>query len=314
MRTSHPFGEMPKGLRGTITRFVWDGNVPLHEWQYNVEDRPKLFVNEKGDIELDAEEPIPTITSGKSEKLTTWVFEHGSFAPQAKIVGDKTYSVICDYLGTPVQAFNDQGENVWECELDIYGKVRSIEGSKTFIPFRYQGQYEDVETGLYYNRYRYYSSDTGGYISQDPIRLTAGMLNLYTYATDVNSEVDVFGLDCAKKILDDVGPIVGKKKTDVQKTLKDQGFSKQTAGNGGEVWTKAGSDGNTAAVRLDPAMSRNPSKGFADEVPHGHKEIVPTSSVSDGNYGQPRTSGSQSYNDAGNLSRNPRETHIPIVE
>ncbi|MHC9088801.1 RHS repeat-associated core domain-containing protein [Tenacibaculum sp. IMCC1] len=27
-------------------------------------------------------------------------------------------------------------------------------------PFRYQGQYEDEETGLYYNRFRCYLSDT----------------------------------------------------------------------------------------------------------------------------------------------------------
>ncbi len=37
-----------------------------------------------------------------------------------------------------------------------------------FIPFRYQGQYEDEETGLYYNRNRYYSPEEGVYICQDP--------------------------------------------------------------------------------------------------------------------------------------------------
>ena len=46
--------------------------------------------------------------------------------------------------------------------------------SKGFIPFRYQGQYEDIETGLYYNRFRYYSPESGTYISQDPIRLAGG--------------------------------------------------------------------------------------------------------------------------------------------
>ncbi|MWP50488.1 RHS repeat-associated core domain-containing protein, partial [Gilliamella sp. Lep-s21] len=30
---------------------------------------------------------------------------------------------------------------------------------------------EDVETGLYYNRFRYYNPETGLYISQDPIKL-----------------------------------------------------------------------------------------------------------------------------------------------
>ena len=59
--------------------------------------------------------------------------------------------------------------------------------------FRYQGQYEDVETGLYYNRFRYYSPDEGMYLSQDPIRLNGGA-NLYAYIHDPNSWVDVFGL------------------------------------------------------------------------------------------------------------------------
>ena len=34
-----------------------------------------------------------------------------------------------------------------------------------------RAQYEDSETGLYYNRFRYYDSSTGNYISQDPIGL-----------------------------------------------------------------------------------------------------------------------------------------------
>ncbi|WP_296119231.1 RHS repeat-associated core domain-containing protein [uncultured Porphyromonas sp.] len=37
--------------------------------------------------------------------------------------------------------------------------------------FRFQGQYEDQETGLYYNRFRYYSPHTENYICQDPIEL-----------------------------------------------------------------------------------------------------------------------------------------------
>ncbi|SFZ80875.1 RHS repeat-associated core domain-containing protein [Tenacibaculum maritimum] len=78
--------------------------------------------------------------------------------------------------------------------MDIYGKVRNLHGEKTFIPFRYQGQYEDVETGLYYNRFRYYSPDTGTYISKDPIGLLGNNPNFYAYVKDSNSWVDPFGL------------------------------------------------------------------------------------------------------------------------
>jgi RHS repeat-associated protein len=65
-------------------------------------------------------------------------------------------------------------------------------------PFRYQGQYEDAETGLYYNRFRYYSPEEGMYLSQDPIGLAGNNPTLYGYVKDVNSWVDVFGLDCGE--------------------------------------------------------------------------------------------------------------------
>ncbi|WP_276529141.1 RHS repeat domain-containing protein [Tenacibaculum maritimum] len=96
-----------------------------------------------------------------------------------------------------IQAYDARGNIVWECELDIYGKVRNLHGEKTFIPFRYQEQYEDIETGVYYNHFRYYSPDTGTYISQDPIGLLGNNPNLYAYVHDVNSETDVFGLNKA---------------------------------------------------------------------------------------------------------------------
>ncbi|MGE7943697.1 RHS repeat domain-containing protein [Lysinibacillus xylanilyticus] len=43
----------------------------------------------------------------------------------------------------------------------MYGKVRELTGEQDFIPFRYQGQYEDTKIGLYYNRFRYYSPSEG---------------------------------------------------------------------------------------------------------------------------------------------------------
>ena len=64
-------------------------------------------------------------------------------------------------------------------------------------PFRYQGQYEDEETGLYYNRFRYYDPNQGNYISQDPIRLVGNNPTLYGYVFDANIQIDTLGLECS---------------------------------------------------------------------------------------------------------------------
>lgn len=168
----------------TVTRWLWDGHVPLHEWQYKGDYPPYLAATANGDLQ---EERIPV------EDLVTWIFEEDSFVPCAKIVGSDSYSIISDHLGTPTHAYDAFGGKVWERELDCYGKTRQLHGDKTFCNYLYQGQYEDEETGLAYNRFRYYSPEEGMYLSQDPIGL-AGGIRLYGYVGDPNRWVDVLGL------------------------------------------------------------------------------------------------------------------------
>ena len=90
-------------------------------------------------------------------------------------------------------AYDEEGEKVWARELDLYGNA--IAGDSSFIPFLYQGQYYDEEIGLAYNRFRYYSPESGTYISQDPIGLAGGNPTLYGYVKDSNTWGDRFGLD-----------------------------------------------------------------------------------------------------------------------
>ena len=162
-----------KAEQYTITRFLWDGNVPLHEWSYPLSNRPETIDDSDGRRSYASPEP--------RTELTTWIFDEGTFVPSAKLVGDRRYSIISDYLGTPVEAYDEEGRRVWARELDIYGRTRSEEGAVGFIPFLYQGQYLDGETGLAYNRFRYYSPETGAYINQKTIRPEAGLLNLYVW-------------------------------------------------------------------------------------------------------------------------------------
>ncbi|MDH2081685.1 RHS repeat-associated core domain-containing protein, partial [Pseudomonas atacamensis] len=57
----------------------------------------------------------------------------------------------------------------------------------------FQGQYFDVESGLHYNRHRYYDPRLGRYLTPDPVKL-AGGLNQYQYVPNPTGWVDPLGL------------------------------------------------------------------------------------------------------------------------
>ena len=119
--------------------------------------------------------PLHERTAESEENVVTWLFEQDTFVPAAKlVVNGECFSIISDYLGTPLQAYDKKGNKVWEQELDIYGRQRKRPSA--FIPFKYQGQYEDAETGLYYNRFRYYDPNAGSYISRTRLGLRVVIL------------------------------------------------------------------------------------------------------------------------------------------
>ena len=106
----------------------------------------------------------------------------------------KHYSIITDHLGTPIEAYNQEDELIWEREQDLYGNSRQGFAKENFrCPFKYQGQYYDPEIELCYNRFRYYYPETGRYISEDPIKLLGGF-NVFAYVSDTNAWLDVLGL------------------------------------------------------------------------------------------------------------------------
>ena len=179
-----------KSFNGRVHRYLWDGDVILHEWEYDETDRPQEIVAENGEVAFDRPEP--------TDNLVTWIYDIDSYVPTAKLVGGKRYGIVSDYIGRPVQAYDEHGTPVWQADYDIYGNLLNLKGNRKFLPFRQLGQYEDEETELYYNRFRYYDPSTGGYISQDPIGLAGNNPTLYAYVSDANSWVDLFGLDCDK--------------------------------------------------------------------------------------------------------------------
>ncbi|WP_286466590.1 DUF6531 domain-containing protein [Myroides sp. DF42-4-2] len=168
-----------KRYKSATTHYVWQGNVILHE--YKTFDARVTTAND----------------------IITWVFEEDSFTPMAKIKGNKRYSLVSDHLGTPIRAYTDTGDKVWERELDSFGNARMTVGDAGFCNYLYPGQLQDIETGLAYNRFRYYDPSVGNYISQDPIGLAGGNPTLYGYVPDPTIWLDVFGLILVYRALND---------------------------------------------------------------------------------------------------------------
>ncbi|WP_422085991.1 RHS repeat domain-containing protein [Variovorax sp.] len=119
----------------------------------------------------------------------------------------------CDHLGTPQELTDHEGRVAWSASYKAWGETRqaiSEAGRKAGFrnPIRFQGQYWDEETGLHYNRYRYYDPSSGRYVSRDPIGLDGGN-NIYQYAPNPSHWVDPLGL--AKKDQKSQKPCQSKK-------------------------------------------------------------------------------------------------------
>nr|WP_253260856.1 RHS repeat-associated core domain-containing protein [Rhodanobacter glycinis] len=95
--------------------------------------------------------------------------------------------------GSPARITNAAGETLWSVSYTAWGAIQQIHTAKIKNPLRLQGQYEDPESGLSYNRHRYYASQLGQFISSDPLRMLAGE-NLYAYASNSIEWSDPLGL------------------------------------------------------------------------------------------------------------------------
>ncbi len=103
-----------------------------------------------------------------------------------------------DHLGTPQLLTDEEGERALEMEYQAWGAARELitqaaQSAGLRNPLRFQGQYHDDESGLHYNRYRYYDPDIGRFISRDPIGLLGGV-NVHAYAPNPVEWVDPLGL------------------------------------------------------------------------------------------------------------------------
>ncbi|ECI5144420.1 DUF4329 domain-containing protein [Salmonella enterica subsp. salamae] len=138
------------------------------------------------------------------------------YTPERKI-----HLYHCDHRGLPLALVNAEGKADWSAEYDAWGNVlREINPHKLAQLLRLPGQQYDEETGLYYNRHRYYDPLQGRYITQDPIG-GAGGWNLYQYPLNPVSKIDPLGLSawsdaksgaCTEGICRLFSPFIGPEK------------------------------------------------------------------------------------------------------
>lgn len=141
-----------------------------------------------------------SIETNENFGLIHHVFEGLGFTPIARMTKQSWHAresvvdyAICDHVGTPLEYLDFERGIAWSGRQGAFGGDLSNRDSKSIQNLRFQGQYFDAETGLHYNRHRYYDPQTGKYMSKDPIGLLGGA-NKTSYPTNPIKLTDPLGL------------------------------------------------------------------------------------------------------------------------
>ena len=164
---------------GLSERVVWDGDVPAERRRAG---RP-------------ADHGATPPGGGGAVSVRTYAFQ--GFEPVAVLDGagpEATGGAVveCDQVGQPRLAIDREGDLVWEGTFDAWGNEVAV-GGAVEVDLRFPGQVADAETGLRYNRHRYYDPATRTYSQSDPIGLAGGG-QPFGYVLDPLARVDVYGL------------------------------------------------------------------------------------------------------------------------
>ncbi|MGT9410186.1 RHS repeat-associated core domain-containing protein, partial [Escherichia coli] len=142
------------------------------------------------------------LTDRVSEESRRWLASCGLTVEQMQNQMDPVYTPArkihlyhCDHRGLPLALVSTEGTTAWYAEYDEWGNQLNEENPHQLQQLiRLPGQQYDEESGLYYNRHRYYDPLKGRYITQDPIGLKGGW-NFYQYPLNPISEIDPQGLN-----------------------------------------------------------------------------------------------------------------------
>ncbi|EHI6878363.1 TPA: RHS repeat-associated core domain-containing protein, partial [Escherichia coli] len=128
---------------------------------------------------------------------------HPSVAP---LWVTRTNHAVSDPTGRPLMLFNSEGKTVWRPgQTSLWGLALSLPADTDYPDPRgeldpeadpgllYAGQWQDAESGLCYNRFRYYEPESGMYLVSDPLGLLGGE-QTYRYVPNPLGWIDQYGL------------------------------------------------------------------------------------------------------------------------
>jgi len=180
--------------------------------------------------QLIEEAPIYADGSIGYQQATHWYYKDSEFTPSVQVSHNngtrRLHHVISDHLGTPREMMDEQGDIVWRRKHSTWGSTKLWPMAQTaaandalHCPFVFPGQYEDQESGLHYNRHRYYNPHTAQYLSPDPLGLEGGFTP-QSYVHNPNGWIDPLGLagcDVTKsgtfpKTADEMSSVIGQPK------------------------------------------------------------------------------------------------------
>ncbi len=109
--------------------------------------------------------------------------------------GSTVYYYVIDGNKNVTALIDSTGNIAAEYSYDPFGKITAQSGTMADInPFRFSSEYFDVETGLIYYNFRYYSPDLRRWLSRDPSKERGG-INLYMICNNNTiNNIDQLGL------------------------------------------------------------------------------------------------------------------------
>ena len=104
------------------------------------------------------------------------------------------YPIVTGPDGVPQEMYSANGRKVWTKHRSLWGLAAndSPDSERESCDAGFMGQWQDEESGLWYNLHRYYDAGTGQYLSQDPLKLSGGM-NTQSYVHDPVGWCDPWG-------------------------------------------------------------------------------------------------------------------------